>query len=132
MLFPTPPRSAGRRGPLSPRPAPSPSPHPTPLLSVLALLALPAAGAARGGGFFPATSPHIRLVGRWAHGSGNGTVYADWSSSAIEFTAVGPVSVRPPSACSAAAPANCKDVSGQWLRRCGSRRASRTVTSTRS
>ena len=92
MLFPSPPRSAGRRGPLSPRPAPSPSPHPTPLLA-LALLALPAAGAARGG-FFPATSPHIRLVGRWAHGSGNGTVYADWSSSAIEFTAVGPVSIR--------------------------------------
>ena len=88
------PRSAGRRGPPSPRPAPSPSPHPTPLLSVLALLALPAAGATRGGGFFPATSPHIRLVGRWAHGSGNGTVYADWSSSAIEFTAVGPAAVR--------------------------------------
>ena len=114
MLFP---RSAGRRGPPSPRPAPSPSPHPTPLLTLLTLLtllALPAAGAARGGGFFPATSPHIRLaagaargggffpatsphirlVGRWAHGSGNGTVYADWSSSAIEFTAVGPAAVR--------------------------------------
>ena len=91
------PRSAGRRGPPSPRPAPSPSPHPTPLLTLLTLLtllALPAAGAARGGGFFPATSPHIRLVGRWAHGSGNGTVYADWSSSAIEFTAVGPAAVR--------------------------------------
>ena len=88
MSFPC---SAGRRGPPSPRPAPSPSP--TPLLSVLTLLALPAAGAARGG-FFPATSPHIRLVGRWAHGSGNGTVYADWSSSAIEFTAVGPAAVR--------------------------------------
>ena len=89
------PRSAGRRGPLSPRAAPSPSLHPRPPLQTLALLALPAAGAAHGGGFFPATSPHIRLVGRWAHGSGNGTVYADWSSSAIEFTATGPASVRP-------------------------------------
>jgi hypothetical protein len=59
---------------------------------LLALAAL--ATAARASQFFAGTHPNVRLVGRWAHGSGNGTVYADWSSSAIEFTARGPASVH--------------------------------------
>ena len=59
---------------------------------LLALAAL--ATAARASQFFAGAHPNVRPVGRWAHGSGNGTVDADWSSSAIEFTARGPASVH--------------------------------------
>ena len=59
---------------------------------ILPVLALTSAGATSR--FFSATHSQVRLIGRWAHGNGNGTVYADWSSSAIEFTARGPASVH--------------------------------------
>lgn len=61
------------------------------LALVLQLMPAPSRAAPA---FFAATHSNVRLVGRWAHGNGNGTCYADWSSSAIEFTATGPASVH--------------------------------------
>ena len=55
---------------------------------LLALAAL--ATAARASQFFAGAHPNVRPVGRWAHGSGNGTVYADWSSLVFRFISIAP------------------------------------------
>ena len=59
------------------------------------LLALVSASgsALSGGTFFPANSPDIRYVNRFATTS-NGTAWADWSSATFEFRATGPTSLR--------------------------------------